>query len=419
MSETSDMSDITMPYHYHTLPNGLRIVACHQPGAMAEYCGLQVAAGTRQEACPDQWGLAHFVEHTIFKGTSHRRAWHILNRMEAVGGELNAFTTKEETVIYSAFPPGCLSRAAGLICDLATDSLFPEAELARERDVVLDELDSYLDMPSDAVYDDFEDLIYKDTSLGHNILGTRQSVSGLDSAQCRRWLAEHYTASTMTFFYAGREDPQRVFRLVERLLGHLPASDAPARPADAAGERPVFDEVKNIGSHQAHTLLGAVIPGIHDDNLYPVALLTNILGGPGMNSLLNVSLRERRGLVYNVEASTTFFHDTGLLTVYFGCDPEDVNRCLRLTRGVIQSLIDTPLTQRRLEACKRQYIGQQRVGAAFPEQTALSMARSMMYHGRVATLEEVADNVSSVTPLQLQEAAGLLAPTRLSRLTYL
>lgn len=394
---------------YHTAPNGLRMVHLHVPGSAIGYTGLTVSAGSRDETDHNR-GLSHFVEHTIFKGTRRRSSWHIINRMEAVGGELNAYTTKEETVVYSVFPGGNLSRAADLIADLTTNSRFPENELAKERQVVADEIDSYLDTPSEAVFDDFEDLLFAGNGLGHNILGDRESLSHFTPEVCREYLASHYVPEAMTAFYAGPTGAGRVFATLEKVYSCIVTRPAPPSrrvyPAVAAP----FDIRKHIESHQCHTVMGARIGGMTDPSRFTVALLTNILGGPGMNSLLNVALRERRGLVYNVEASTGIFSDCGEFTIYYGCDPTDESRCRRIVNETVQRVADGLITPRRLEMAKKQYLGQLVIGGVNLENRILGISRSTLVNGAALTTAEVIDSVKAVTHQQLAEAAARILP---------
>ncbi|MDE5922608.1 MAG: insulinase family protein, partial [Muribaculum sp.] len=250
------------PITYHTLSNHLRVVHRHCDSRV-ECCGLCVMAGSRNEQ-PEQFGLAHFVEHTIFKGTDRRRSWHIINRMEAVGGELNAFTSEESTTIYSSFPAGNLSRAVELIADLVSRSRFPEAEIDREREVVLDEVASYLDSPAEAIFDDFNELLFAGSGLGHNILGTEKTIKTFTSATCRDFLDKYYTPGNMVFFYMGPTPPKRVAAVAERYIGHFSHPDTPVnrvKPPDVDS----FDIYRDLHTHQAHTVIGARIPGMFSD----------------------------------------------------------------------------------------------------------------------------------------------------------
>lgn len=402
---------------YFTLPCGVKLVTIHRPGAVADHCGVTVRAGSRDEN-PDRYGLAHFVEHTIFKGTPRRRSWHILNRMESIGGELNAYTTKEETVVYTTYPAGALDRALDLLADLVQHSVFPTAEIDRERQVVEDEIDTYLDIPSEGIFDDYDELIFAGTPLAHPILGTRQSIAGLSSEVCRDYLRRYYNPANMVLFYSGAEPPERVAARAARYFTEpTPSSDAVGadRSTTPIPRATPFDTVKDISSHQAHTVLGSLTPGMYSPDRYAFALLTNIVGGPGMNSLLNVALRERRGLVYTVDAALSQFTDTGLFTIYFGCDPADTDRCRRLACDIMRSLADTPLSPRRIEAAKRQYLGQMALASINTEQAALSASRSTLLRGRVISRAEITDAIHAVTTSDLCRAATSMLP--LSRLT--
>ena len=393
-------------YSYHTLANGLRIVH-RQARSGVEYCGVAVNVGSRDEAI-EHYGLAHFVEHTIFKGTSHRRAWHIINRIEAVGGELNAYTTKEETMLYSIFPSGNLNRAIDLIADLVTSSQFPANELDKEREVVADEINSYLDSPSEAVFDDFEDLMFGGSSLGHNILGTTDTIATFTPEVCRNYLARYYTAPNMVFFYMGSERPSKVFKIAEKHFGSLSNQLAPINrviPSKVA----TFDIKRDLGNHQCHTIIGSRIESMYSEQRYPTALFTNIVGGPGMNSLLNISLRERRGLVYTVEASSAMFTDSGAFAIYFGCDHEDLNRCRRLVINQLDTLASKALTSKQIEAAKKQYLGQLIVASENREQAAITTGRSMLYHNHVASNDEVLDRINAITPEQVRQVAESIA----------
>lgn len=385
----------------------MRLV-CRRAPLVLEYFGVAVNAGSRDEA-PDRFGLAHFVEHTIFKGTFRRRACHIINRMEAVGGDLNAFTSKEETNVYSVFPRGNLSRAIDLIADLIVNSRFPETELDKEREVVRDEIDSYLDTPAEAVYDDFEDMFYRGSQLGHNILGTDKALDSFTPAVCRGYLTENFTAPRMVAYYLGPEPPEKVLQRVQAGFAGVPvAGDALHRVRPVANSR--FDERRRIETHQSHTVVGASIPGLDVGNRETMALITNILGGPGMNSRLNVSLRERRGLVYTVEASTTMFSDCGLFYVYFGCDPADRDRCLELVFRELHRMASEPLTPRALAAARKQYLGQLLVSSENLEQIILSTGRSLLLTGEVLSRREVEEAVMRISAEDILEAATMLEP---------
>ena len=404
-----------MNIFYHTLSNGMRVVHVLTTSHVA-WCGLAVNAGSRDEK-DGHYGLAHFVEHTIFKGTQHRRAWHILNRMERVGGELNAYTTKEGTMLYSVFPQQHLPRAVDLLADLVQWSVFPQEELDRERDVVLEEAASYRDTPADAVYDDFEDLLFAGSELGHNILGRKEDLERLTREDCMHYLKSLYVPANMAFFSVGPERPDRVFRLAEKAFGGMGHAMAPRhRSVPAAVEQ--FKKVITIGTHQAHTVVGARVPDMSHPLRHALMLLNNILGGPGMNSLLNVELRERRGYVYTVESTLTLLSDCGWMEIYLGCDPDDVRSSLRVIERITSRLSEMPLTQRRLDAYKKQYCGQLVVAADNTEFMAMRAGRGLLYHGKVATIDETIASIQAVTPADVAQAATYLKAERLSSLTF-
>ena len=384
--------------------------------SQAAWCGLAINAGSRDES-EGQYGLAHFVEHTIFKGTKHRRAWHILNRMERVGGELNAYTTKEGTMLYSVFPQQHLARAIDLLADLVQWSVFPTDELDRERDVVLEEAASYRDTPSDAIYDDFEDLLMSGSELGHNILGRKEDLEHLTSEDCMRYLKTLYVPSNMAFFSVGPERPERVFRLAERAFGPMSHTLVPRHRRPPEPVVP-FRQTIQIGTHQAHTVVGARVPDRNHPLRYALMLLNNILGGPGMNSLLNVELRERRGYVYTVESTLTLLSDCGWIEIYLGCDHDDVRSSLRVIERITNRLSQDLIPDRRLDAYKKQYCGQLVVAADSTEFLAMSAGRGLLYRGEVATVEQTIERIMMVTPEDIAQVASFLKGDALSSLTF-
>ena len=389
-------------YTTHTLTNGLRMVhvRTHSPVA---WCGLAVNAGSRDDG-EGQYGLAHFVEHTIFKGTTHRRSWHIINRMESIGGELNAYTTKEHTMVYSVFPAEHLARAVELLADLVCCSTFPKDEIERERDVVLEEADSYRDTPGDAVYDDVEDILFAGSALGHNILGVEEHLRSLGSEHCMNYLKSLYVPDNMVFFVVGNMTPERAFKLAERHMGAMdcPLQRAPREvpPVNAPSRHTV-----DMHLHQAHTVVAMRLPSMYSEERFALSLLNNILGGPGMNSLLNVQLRERRGYVYTVESTISLMSDCGMIQVYMGCAPSDIRSSLRVIDHVTHDLASDCLTERRLDAAKRQYCGQLLLAADSAEWMAMSAGRNMLCHGQVTTLDEMVECITAVTPEQVRRAA--------------
>lgn len=401
-------------YYTHILPNGLRLIHVPTTSHVA-YCGLSINAGSRDDLA-GKAGLAHFVEHTIFKGTKHRRSWHILNRMERVGGELNAYTTKEGTALYSIFPCEHFERAVELISDLVANSQFPETELNKEREVVLEEIDSYRDTPMEAVYDDFEDLLFADSAMGHNILGNEQDLNNISAADCRFYLDTQYVPENMVFFAMGNIKSDRLFRIVEKHLGPLNHKlDRTSRITPI--ETSVFNKTINIDSHQAHTIMGKQLFSMHDDRRYAAFLLNNILGGPGMNSLLNVAIREKRGYAYTVESSLSLLSDCGFFEIYFGSDEHHVAPSLRIINRTIEELATKPLSEKNLQAAKRQYLGQLLVSSENKEAMALSLGKTYLYHNNIMTDSQLAEHINALTAQQIMDCAALLDPATYSILT--
>ena len=402
--------DFEQKYFLHTLPNGLRIAYMRNPVGRVAYCGLAVNAGSRDENDAKQ-GLAHFVEHTIFKGTTHRKAWHILNRMERVGGELNAYTTKEETLVYSVFPSGYMERAVDLIADLVMNSVFPSHELDKEREVVVEEIQSYRDSPSEAIYDDFEDMLFKGSSLGHNILGTEACLEQIGTDDCLQYMKGLYVPENMVFFAVDSLPAEKIFRLAEKYFGSMSHSiNRKARSPITTAPR--FYHTVSIGSHQAHSIVGSVTPGMHDKDKYALLLLNNMLGGPGMNSTLNVAIRERRGYAYTVESSTTLFSDCGVFSIYFGSDDKHVEKCLKLIDNELERVASGGITTAALDAAKKQYIGQLLVSSENPEGKALAMGRGMLAYNEITTIQQVAERIRAVTPGQIRAIGEHLAANR-------
>ena len=404
-------------YVSYTLSNGLRLV--HLPSASSvSYCGFAVNAGTRDEA-EDEFGLAHFVEHMLFKGTDKRKAWHILNRMENVGGELNAYTTKEETFVYSVFMEEHFSRAFELLTDLVFHSRFPQQEIEKEVDVILDEINSYEDSPSELIFDEFENLLFKGHALGHHILGDEQSLLRFDSLSGKSFMERFYTPENLVFFSMGRIAFKRIVRMAEKLLSGIPPRPA-AHNRVAPGEvRPVTCQMQKE-THQAHVLMGARAYSMYSPKRLPLFLLNNLLGGTGMNNRLNVSLREKHGLVYNVESNVTFYTDTGQMCIYFGTDPKNRDKAISLVQKELKKLRDVKLTTTQLAACKKQLIGQLGVSNDNPEGLFLGLGKSFLHYNRYDTLPEIFARIERLTAEEVQEVANeVLAPEKLFVLTYL
>lgn len=405
-----------MQYNIHTLSNGLRII--HEPSSSkVAYCGFAVDAGTRDEAENEQ-GMAHFVEHLIFKGTRKRKAWHILNRMENVGGDLNAYTNKEETVIYSAFLTEHFGRALELLADIVFHSTFPQNEIEKETEVIIDEIQSYEDTPSELIFDDFEDMIFRNHPLGRNILGRPDLLKKFRSEDAMAFTSRFYQPSNMVFFVLGDFNFQKIVRQVEKLLVDLPLvtveNQRTIPPLYVPEQLVVHKE-----THQAHVMIGSRGYNAYDDKRTVLYLLNNILGGPGMNSRLNVSLRERRGLVYTVESNLTSYTDTGAFCIYFGTDPEDVDTCLKLTYKELKRMRDVKMTSSQLMAAKKQLIGQIGVASDNNENNALGMAKTFLHYNKYESSESVFRRIEALTAEGLLEVANeMFAEEYLSTLIY-
>ena len=410
-------------YNTHTLRNGLRII--HLPDASpVVYCGYAINAGTRDEQT-DEEGLAHFCEHVTFKGTQRRRAWHILNRLESVGGDLNAFTTKEDTVYYAAILKEHLYRAVDLLSDIVFHSVYPQAELEKEAEVVCDEIESYHDSPSELIFDEFEKMLFAGHPLGRSILGKAQHLHAYTTADVLRFTTRHYRPDNMVFFACGNLSFPRLVRQLEK---STPATDSPVLPLPngthtAGSPMPVLPDYHphtlcvEKGTHQAHVMIGNRAYHAYDERRMPLYLLNNILGGPGMNARLNLALRERHGLVYSVESSMVSYSDTGLWAVYFGCDSHDVNRCLRLIRRELDRFINNDLSTTQLAAAKKQLKGQLGVACDNRESFALDFGKSFLHRGWERDVNRLFRRIDAVGVSDIRKAACELFPQ--DRLTTL
>lgn len=397
-----------------TLPNGLRAVHLHMPKAPVSYAGLAVHAGSRHEdVAAGEAGLAHFVEHCIFKGTQQHSAEYIRNAMECVGGELNAFTGKDDTVIYTVSPAGNEHTALSLIADITAFSTFPTPELRREKRVVAAEIDSYRDSPADQIFDDFEDMVLRGTALGHNILGSRSTLRHFSSADCQRWLGSRFVGRRSVLFYAGAMSEDDFRQLSTQYFDILP--EGSEAEADTAVTPKSVCSTRRRDTCQTHCIIGTAIPALKVRTRLALSLLCNILGGPGMNSLLNVELRERRGLVYTVEASVSHYLGASVATVYYGCEPSDDAECRRLVTDMLRKCAEQPFDADFVNAAKRQYIGQTLIADENTAERIIAQARSVLLYGSAMTRDEFTAMLNSLSAEDLAGAAALLAnPSRLT-----
>lgn len=447
-----------MKYNTYTLDNGLRII--HLPSdSQVVYCGYQINAGTRNEE-PGEEGLAHFCEHVTFKGTERRKAWHILNSLESVGGDLNAYTNKEGTVYYSAILKEHIARAVDLLSDIVFHSVYPQAEIDKEVEVICDEIESYNDSPAELIYDEFENILFKGSPLGHNILGTAEQVRAFKTEDALRFTRKLYRPDNAIFFAYGDIDFKKLVKLIQKALGECPKSRELACSADCksaetpteeriaeetpTGETPTEEMeagdanhkvqsskfnvqskvagqtiVMQKNTHQAHVMIGTQAYDVNDDRRMPLYLLNNMLGGPGMNAKLNLALREHNGLVYTVESTMVAYGDTGTWSIYFGCDEHDVKRCLRLVRKELDKFMQKPLSDAQLKAAKKQIKGQIGVACDNRENFALDFGKSFLHYGWEKNVDRLYEQVDEITAAQIQAVAQeLFDKDRLTTLIF-
>ncbi len=401
-------------FYTYTLPNGIRGIHRQVRGQVA-HCALVVGAGSRDELT-SEFGLAHFAEHAIFKGTERRKAWQVNCRLENLGGELNAFTSKEETTIHATTLSGDFRKAVELIADVAFHSTFPRHELEREREVIVDEINTYKDSPADHIYDTFEDMLFEGGELGHNILGRKAAVMRYDGDAIRRFVARTHTTDRMVFSSIGAFSPRVAEAVVARYLGEQAAS---TRLTARAATPPAIHYARGVTrhTHQTHCIMGSRAYASDDTRRLPLALLTNIIGGPCANSLLNVVVRERHGLSYNIEASYTPYCDTGIAAIYFSSDHHNAERCIELIEDELRRLRTEPLTSRRLSMAKKQFIAQLAISSESNESYMLSAGKSLLAHNDIDTMEQVYAKIEALTARDIMAVAEEVF-TDISRLIY-
>ena len=390
-------------YQFHTLKNGIRIVL-HQNASIVTHSGVYINIGSRDEA-PANEGMAHFIEHTLFKGTAHRRSYHILNRIDGVGGELNAFTTKEETCIYASSLSVHLERCLELFADIIFNSTFPEKELEKEKDVVLEEIDSYKDYPAELIYDDFEEKIFEGHPIAHNILGTKKNVKRFKSEGVKEFFQQNYTTDRMVISVVGNVDMKKLVRYCEKYFGDHPQRTSAAK-RDKTPSIKQFNTTINKHTHQVHALIGCPSFNAFDDRKVGFSLLNNIIGGPAMNSRLSVAIREKYGFCYTIESQYTPLSDTGLFYIYAGIDSESKDRYIELVMKELRQLCEKPLSAPQLKAAKQQFIGQMSINNELALNEMQSIGKAYMVYDRVDTLEEMSRDIESLTAEEIQEIAN-------------
>ncbi len=401
----------------YKLKNGLRIVYAHHPNTTVTHCALMVKAGTRDEDRGKE-GLAHFIEHALFKGTSKRKSYHILNRLEVVGGDLNAYTTKEETCIHASIMNQYLERAVELIADIIFNSIFPEKEIEKEKEVILDEIRTYMDTPYEQIFDDFENLIFRDHELGHPILGTEESLKKFKRKDLLDYLQHSYHPSKMIFSVSGSIGMEEVIKLSEKYFN----SRATLKQNQS---RTQFKKYKPISSvvpravNQVHHLTGLPGYSFHNVDRYVLVLLNNLLGGPGMNSRLNLNIREKYGFTYTIESGYHAYSDTGVFHVYFATDPKNYEKTKLLVEKELKWLSENELSKRLFNQYREQLVGQINMAQENRLSVMLSISKGLLYFDRIVPLQEIFDRINAVTQGQILEVAGkLFNPEKRSTLVY-
>ena len=404
-------------YQSYTLPSGLRLI--HYPSnTPVAYCGFAINAGTRDEQ-PEQYGIAHFTEHLLFKGTKKRKSHHIINRMENVGGELNAYTTKEETFIYSVFLEEHFERAFELLSDMVFNSQFPENEIEKERDVILDEINSYKDNPAELIFDEFENLLFSGHEIGHNILGEPETLEKISEKEFSSFHRHFYQPGNIVFFSMGKTPFKKILTLSNKYLGNISDYNSVGLKRNAPDSFSSQYRIEDKDLYQKHVMIGSRAYNLFDENRISLFLLNNILGGPGMNSRLNLSLREKSGLVYNIESNLTAYTDTGIFSIYFGCDPKSVEKCISLVYKELKKLRENKLTDTQLSVAKKQLKGQLGISNENSENISLSMGKHFLHRNRYDSIEQIYCKIDSLSANQLLGVANeIFDENVLCRLIY-
>ena len=388
----------------YTLPNGIRGIHRQVKGAAVAHCALVTGAGTRDEAA-DEFGLAHLTEHALFKGTEKRKAWQVNCRLENLGGELNAFTTKEDTTVHTTVLKGDFGKAVELVADIVFHSTFPDRELEREKEVIVDEINTYKDAPAELIYDTFEDLVFEGSELGHNILGRKSSLMRYTGDSVRRFVGRTYTTDQMVFSSIGSFSARTAENYARRYLGDIePTTRSYTRQQTVPLIAP-FERIVTRHTHQSHCILGGRAYELQEEKRLPLSLLINRLGGPCANSILNVEVREKHGLTYNIEANYTPYSDAGVVAIYFSSDHHHTDDCLELIHRQIEQLRKTPFSARQMAMAKRQFIAQMAISCENKENYILGAGKAILSHGEMDTMEEAYRKIQALTARDLQEVA--------------
>ena len=400
----------------HTLNNGIRLVHNKIPGIVA-HCGLVINTGSRDETGLEH-GMVHFIEHMLFKGTKKRKAYHILSRLEDVGGELNAFTTKEETTVHASFMRKDYERAIEIIFDITFNSVFPEKEIEKEKEVVIEEIHSYLDNPSELIFDDFEEMIFANQPIGRNILGTPESVKSFSQQQLYDFISKNYDTDQMVFCSVGNISDKKIVNLFYKYFDRIPAKKRESRPKVPWLYEPAF-VIKKMDTFQNHCIIGNIAYDLKDKRRMGMFLLNNILGGQGLNSRLNLSLREKNGLVYNIESSYNPYCDTGVFSIYFGTDAPNLEKSISVAMSELKKLRSTKLGSIQLSKAKNQIKGYLARGYENHESLMLSLGKSLIVFNKIDSIEEIYRKIDSISAFELLDTANdIFESSKLSTLIY-
>ena len=406
-----------MDHQIFQLDNGLRILFQHHPSAITHTC-LLIDTGSRHEEV-GKYGTAHFIEHLLFKRTEKRSTHQILNRLEAVGGDLNAYTTKEYTCIHASFLKPYLDRALDLFQDIVFHSTFPQEEMEKEKDVILDEMASYLDSPEESIMDDFEDLVFQGTGLGHNILGLEEDLKSISKSDILRFIETHYDASKIVIAISGDYSAKKVEKISEKRFAQVPRYQWQGE-VESVDRHAAQRVVKQRPINQAHVVIGGPAYGIYDEHKYGLLLLNSLLGGYGMSSILNLNIREKYGIAYTIESNYSLYSDTGLFSIYFGTDPDKVDRTLKLIDKELTKLKKQPLSPTALEKAKNKFKGQIALAEESRMNLIISESKNLLDYRRVIELKEVFDSIDGVTAEQMMEISRtIFSEENLSSLLFL
>jgi len=400
------------------LPNGIRVIYHHVPYTRAVHCGFVINAGSRDDY-PGQIGMAHFIEHMLFKGTHKRKTFHILNYLESVGGDVNAYTTKEKTCFYASIVAEYFERAAELLTDITFHSIFPEKEIVKERQVIFEEIDLYRNTPDEAIFEDFDEMIFPKHTLGHPILGTKDSISSFTKSQIRDHLQRSFVREQVVFSVVGNITEKRLNRVIDKYL--LPLElPADSRSRISPNSDRIFEINQPLSQDQAHEVIGGRAYALREELYVPFLVLNNLLGGPAMNSRLNLNIREKHGLTYSISSFYTPYVDAGIWGIYYACEKNNLERVRRLVFKELERLREQGLGVLRLNQAKKQLVGQMILGYENLLNQMLGTAKDVLDFGHVLPFEQLIKEVESVTASQIRDAANeMFARDELSRISYL